>query len=196
MNKHLINTVNPEHLLTNFNQRDHSSFGDMYELLFGELCHFSKRIYQDNKVDVRDIIQDIFVKIWDNPSLQFDTVGHLKSFIHTAIANNFKNLFKKSSYSDKFIQDKQKEERDDLWYEVQAIEAEVLSLLPQVIGMLPEDCAESFRLYLEGYKVREIADMLGKPLTTIYSQKQKAINILKTKLPNDKLFALILILLS
>jgi DNA-directed RNA polymerase specialized sigma24 family protein len=50
--------------------------------------------------------------------------------------------------------------------------------------MLPAECAKIFRLHIEEWEVKEIADRLGKAPSTVYAQKQKAITILKRKLRN------------
>lgn len=84
---------------------------------------------------------------------------------------------------------------DEDWLTIYAVEAEVFSLVPVALNLLPEDCAESFKLFLEGYTVKEIAEKQSKPLTTIYSQREKAVAILRSKFPKDKLLiAFILIM--
>ncbi len=50
------------------------------------------------------------------------------------------------------------------------------------MGTLPAACAKVLRFHIEGWDVKEIAQKLGKSQSTVYTQKQKAIDVLKSKL--------------
>ncbi len=78
--------------------------------------------------------------------------------------------------------------RDNDYYMIQIAESEVYSWVSEAINLLPSDCAESFRMFIEGYDIKEIAKKLDKPLSTIYSQRTKAISIIKNSNYKDKLF--------
>lgn len=183
MNEKLTKTIDLESLLIKFNNRDRDSFGNVYSLLFKEIYYFHQRLYNDLLIDSEDLIQDIFLKIWSDKKLKFDTIKKLKSFIYISIANSYKNRYNRNKRSSEIIGTACNEE----WYTVYAVEAEVFSLIPTALNMLPEDCAESFRLFIEGYSIKEIAEKQNKPLTTIYSQREKAVTILRKKLPKSKL---------
>jgi RNA polymerase sigma-70 factor (ECF subfamily) len=73
-------------------------------------------------------------------------------------------------------------------------ENEILSVLSSSLDLLPTECAKVFKLCLDGWEIKEIADQLGKSESTVYKQKKEAITILRKKLSKDKLFFLILLI--
>lgn len=180
-----------ENSLERFNRRESDAFGEMYSIVYKEIYYFTYRLFRSTTIDAKDVIQDLFVKIWTGKN-QFETVSKLKSFLYTSINNSFKMHYKHLKVSSN-VHSQLKYEND--LCTAYAVEAEIFSLASSALGMLPEDCAESFRLFLEGYSVKEIAQSMKKPISTIYSQREKAISILKSKLPKDKML-LILTLLS
>lgn len=177
-------------LLLKFNNRDSDAFGEIYSLLFKEMYYFHRKLFINIDSDPEDLIQDLFFKIWTDRRLQFETISKLKSFLFTSISNRCKTLYMKQKTSSNAILSMV---MDDDYLVVRAVEAEIYSLVPSILEMLPEDCAESFRLFIEGYTVKEVAEELNKPLTTIYSQREKAISILRKKVNKNKLISTLLL---
>lgn len=183
-----MNINNQDEILKRFNRRDSEAFGEIYSHVYKELYYFSYRLFRNTLVDCKDTIQDVFLKVWENEKLEFDSVQKIKSYLYVSINNRFKMHYNHLKVtSDAYLQLKYE---DDL-LTIYAAEAEVFSLAPIILEMLPEDCAESFKLYLEGYEIKEIAEKLKRPISTIYSQREKAIMILREKLPIDKLLLII-----
>lgn len=180
-------------LLGDFNSRETIVFGKIYSLLYKELYYFSSKIYDGTVVDPKDVIQDIFIKIWQKESLKFDNIYKLKTYLYISIRNSFRMYYQHnkmmSESADKIIYD------NDLFI-TYTTEAEVVSIIPEALNLLPEECAKSFKLFIDGFSVKEIAEKLNKPQTTIYSQKEKAISILREKLSRDRFLFLILLFIS
>lgn len=86
--------------------------------------------------------------------------------------------------------------KDDNFFIIHAAESEIYSIIPEALNLLPEDCVETFNLFIEGYSVKEIAQKKNKPLSTIYSQRDKSISILKRKLPREKFRIIVMIFLN
>lgn len=180
--------MNQDEILRRFNKRDSDAFGEMYSHVYKEIYYFSYRLFQNTLVDCKDAIQDVFLKIWENDNIEFESVQKLKSYLFVSINNRFKMHYNHLKVtSDAYMQ--LKYENDLLT--IYATESEIFSLAPLILELLPEDCAESFKLYLDGYKIKEIAEKLNRPISTIYSQREKAIQILRKQLPIDKLLLII-----
>lgn len=178
-------------LLLKFNNRDSDAFGQIYSLLFKEMYYFHRKLFRNVNTDPEDLIQDLFFKIWNDKRLHFETISKLKSFLFTSISNSCKTQYMKQKTVSNAISSMV---MDNDYLVVRAVEAEVYSLVPSILNMLPEDCAKSFKLFIEGYTVKEVAEELNKPLTTIYSQREKAISILKRKISKDTLIITLLLI--
>lgn len=167
-------------LLKEFNGRDRNSFGEVYCLYFKELCFYCKRLSNEENAEIEDFVQDIFLKLWSDKKIKFESLLSLKSYLYKSIHNSYINRYNKKRKGDEIINNIFKNE--DI-FEICAVETEVVSLINIALDLVPSHCADSFKLFLDGYNNKEIANMLHKPETTINSQKQKAIKVLKGKLP-------------
>lgn len=177
-------------LLKKFNDRDSNSYGKVYTLLYKELYYYTGSLYRNTPVDPEDVIQDIFLEIWENRRLRFDTIRAVKSYIYVAIKNKSLLYHRHRKVVDKV---NTLARRDDSWYVIQAAEAEIFSVLPAALDMLPREIARSLSLYLEGCDVKEIALRLGKQPSTIYNQQKRAIAILQAKLNKQDVIILLLL---
>lgn len=163
-------------LLKKFNNRDSDVFGEIYNRYYKELHYYASTLYAGSDTDPKDIIQDVFIDIWQNRKLQFDSLRGIKSYIYVVIKNKFRmhyNHLKVVEKANRYLV-----EADDIFV-VHAAEAEVFSLIPSALNILPSECAKSFKLFLEGWDVDEIAAHLGKKRSTIYNQKNDALVILR-----------------
>ena len=68
-------------LLVHFNSRDYCAYSKIYTLLYKSLYFYAFSLYQNTNVDSEDIIQDIFLEIWENKRLKFETSEKIKSYI-------------------------------------------------------------------------------------------------------------------
>ena len=75
------------------------------------------------------------------------------------------------------------------------IRAEVLKEIMNEINNLPEQCGKVLKLgYLEGLRNQEIAKLMNISVHTVKNQKARAIQLLRVKLPDRNLVALLLLL--
>ena len=175
-------------LLENFNNRELSSFGDVYTLLFTDLSHFASKVFYDSVVESEDVIQDIFINIWENRTKKFDSILGIKMYIYVCIKNKLKTHINHSKYVDTY----NKSILNDDYFVIQVAETEKLSIISQAIDILPSECAKVFKLHLDGWEVKDISKELCKSESTVYKQKQEAIRILKIKFPHNKVLLLLI----
>lgn len=177
-----IHTNNSESLLLKrFNEREHSAFGEIYSLFYDDLHRYTLYLYRDTDIDSNDVIQDIFLRLWERRDIVFDNIIKIKGFVIISIKNSFKNHIRHLKHETKYAEVFDKE------FEYDVIEFELYSIVNEVMNILPKDCAEIFRLYLEGYKPNEISEIVGKQVQMIYNKKQESISLLRKKLSKDKL---------
>lgn len=176
-------------LLIKINSRDKYAFCEIYDLLYRELHLYTLSLYRNYPVESTDVIHDVFVYVWQNKHLVFDSVQKFKSYMIVSIKNSFRNYINHTKYEAKY-QDYilNRNCKYDL------LEVEICSLVDEMLGVLPSDCAAILRMHLEGWSAEEISNKIGKKTQTVYNKKQEAISLLRKKFPN-KLFLLHLFLI-
>lgn len=180
----MTNRDNEEKLLYNFNNGDLQAYSAIYTKFYDELLYYSNKLFAQTAIDGDDILQEIFLKLWENKKHSFLSLAHIKNHLYTAIRNKYKNWHGHQLY----VQDYEKNTRlNDQELFSGMVEAETIILMNSVSTLLPEECAKIFRLYMEGWEVKEIAHELKKSPSTVYSQRTRAIEILKEKIDKNLL---------
>lgn len=178
-------------LLARFNSRDKSAWEEVYKTLYIESVFYAKRLYANTNIEARDVVQDLFAKMWETKTLKFEGYINIKAYLFVSIRNSFLDYITHTKYIDKYKHDVLKEKEN---FVSEIIETETLVYLKKIAEeILPEEIAKVFKMILEGYEVKEIAVRLGKTQSTVYIQRQDAINILRKKIPFNKTFILLII---
>ena len=174
-------------LLEKFNTREPSAFVEVYSLYYKELLHYASKIYRNTSCVSCDIIQDVFMKIWQSKRSDFENLLSIKAYLYMSIKNSFKDYIGHQTYVNKYADIIVSEDQ----YSIDIIESETYSLVSYAIDLLPEECADVFKLHIEGWSMKEISEKLNKSERTIYSRKNEAIEILKQKMKKDELMILV-----
>jgi len=137
--------------------------------------------YTGRRDEAEDILQDGFVKIYGNIRHYAGTGSFInwmkKIMINTAITHYHRNL--KHHYQQD-IEDIRETDIEGYEYEGAEFTREELF---NVISALPEGYRMVFNLYaLEGYKHKEIADLLEIDINTSKSQYSRARSLIRKKL--------------
>ncbi|MEG0499721.1 MAG: sigma-70 family RNA polymerase sigma factor [Rikenellaceae bacterium] len=188
MIKEMLDDNDLQIVLDAFNKKEYCAFEQVYNLLYKDLYYYASSLYKDTVVDYRDVIQDVFLDVWRDKTRKFDSILGLKTFLFVVIRNKFRMYYKHMKVVERannIIAEDQ-----DLFI-VQAAEAEIFSIIPTALNMLPSECAKVMKLFLEGHNVDEIAEMLNKQPSTIYRQRSDALAILRNKLPKNQYLSFI-----
>lgn len=184
--------VNQKILVKGFNRRDKSAYAFIFTLYYDHLYHFSVKLYRNTEVDAADMIQDIFLGIWENKKDDFCSLAHIKNYLFLSIRNHFRKYIEHKKNVDKYTQSLI---QDQDYFISEMVEVEVISKLSLMIDTLPEECGKVLKLYMEGSEMKDIALQLNKSQSTVYNQKTEAISILKRKISKD-MFLLTISILS
>ena len=136
--------------------------------------------YATSTDEAHDILQDSFIKILRQIK-QFENKGSFEGWmrrivVNTAISNYRKNLKHYNQYN---IDDVYTDSHSTSMFESDFTHEELLKL----IHSLPDGYRMVFNLYaIEGYKHKEIADMLGIDIATSKSQYSRAKKVLREKM--------------
>lgn len=179
------NIVSQRALLDDFNNREKLAFGKVYSTFYDELYHFAYKLYHGTEVEPSDVIHDVFIAVWQSHRLKFDDFINIKAYIYICIKNKFRSYIAHQKHVEAY---REKIVTDDRWFDVEVIESE----LSAIIDSLPIDYAQVLRLHIEGWDIKSIAEKLAISERTIFNRKNKAIQILKERSKEDKIYTLLI----
>lgn len=156
-----------------------------YELLFKAhyqaLCNFANT-YLNNIAESEDLVQEVFVKIWDKRH-DLDITSSIKAYLFQAVKNACFNHIKHQK-----VKNKHKEhlihQSDSSIDSNDQLETKQLSILiEEAIEKMPEKRREIFYLSRhEGLKYQEIAEKLNISIKTVETQMGLALKHLRNEL--------------
>jgi RNA polymerase sigma-70 factor (family 1) len=161
-------------------------------MFFPSLCFFAKRLV-DNDGEGEDIAADSFVKLLNRYD-SFDTIPNIKAFLYITTRNACLNYLR---YSQRQLSSKRElnrlQDRTDGHALGHMVHAEVLREVELEIEQLPKRCKEIFKLiYYERRSADEIAGMLGISINTVWVQRAKAIQLIRTNLLKKGMLSVLL----
>lgn len=177
-------------LIRRFNDRDAEAFGELYRKLYSTLYYFARTLYKSSSENAEDAVQDAFLRIWEHAEVKFESMAKIKSYLYLTIRNDFISHVRHAkiveSNKDSYLYEKD-------YYVYRAAEAEIFTVLPEALGLLPEECAHILSMLLEGYTLKEVSEKTGMPVSTVHHKKDQAIAILKEKVGKDLLSVLLML---
>jgi len=168
-----------------------------FEILFKtysqKLIYFSRR-YVFDKQTAENIVQDVFLKIWQNKE-NLDAAKNIQSYLFTAVKNESLKILRHLSV------EKQQQENVSRLSVVEPTPDETIDKkelreeLSNAINDLPEKCREIFTMSrFDQLKYSEIADILEISIKTVETQMGRALKKLREQLAH--LISIILLLLN
>lgn len=161
-------------------------FRALYEEYFHPMLSIACK-YVDKEV-AKDIVQDIFFRLWDSPPAIEQTVG-FRFYLYTSVRNRCLNYIRDKKVEQKNL-GKWASEPDDFFYNA-VLEEEIFIRLRQAVNELPEKYKIVINLSLEGLENRNISEILGVTEEVIRTRKKRAKNLLRDQLGNPLLIILV-----
>jgi RNA polymerase sigma-70 factor (family 1) len=162
------------------NQR---AFEDLYRLFFSRLFNFSM-LYVHTKEAAEEIVNDIMIKVW-NKRDDISSIENLETYLFVAVRNHSLNYLQKYSHYHIAIEPESgmaevvnihNPEKELEWKEIN-------SKLHMAVEQLPDQCRTVFKLIKEeGFKYKQVAEILGLSPRTIETQLFRAIKKLSAVL--------------
>jgi RNA polymerase sigma-70 factor (family 1) len=162
---------------------------------FGPKIHHFAFSYLKNKDDADELLQEVFLKLWELRT-KLDDTKNIKSFLFKICINLIYDFIRRKNIEKAFIQysGTQQSYSDDTWSEI--VYNDMLYNLNRLIDGMPEQRQLIFRLSKEqGLTNEEIALKLNLSRRTIENQLYRAVLFLKTKLGTGSFQACLLLLL-
>ncbi len=176
-----------EDMLRGIRSSDYEVFSLMYLNFFKGLALVSVKYVQDVYV-AEEIVQDVFIKIWEQPS-GLDGVIHLKSYLYRAVVNNSLNHINRQKNL-QVHHERLARESEHIDIQRTYEEQELKVLIYQEIDRLPSQCRKVFKMSrFEGLKYREIAVMLNISERTVENHVANALKVLRARFVENEEFS-------
>lgn len=159
---------------------DKTSYKHLFETYYASLCNLSYRIVGD--IDkAEDIVQDVFVKIWNDKD-NLDDSNNIKSYIFTMAKNRSLEVLRREGIASKMLQNiiPINPDEDIIIDEAEAEKYQLIDQLYVSIRQLPPKCGEVFTLSkVNGLSYIQIADQLNISIKTVENHMGKAFKLLR-----------------
>lgn len=142
-----------------------------------------------NVEDAKDLYQETLLKAILNRDLFIDP-SNLKAWVYTIMKNTFINYYRKNNRYNEYANHERDKKQSNDFYNFTNEQPDSAYSYKEVlanINMLESQYSEPLNLYTQGFKYREIADMLHIPIGSVKSRIFNARKILADKLTGYKL---------
>lgn len=160
-------------------QKSRQGFDYLYGQYSGALYGIVRRVITDEET-ARDVLQEVFVKIWNN----IDKFDPTKGRLYTWMLNLARNTaIDKLRSKGEIMQGKIQTGEDIVYKQEQGLKTEqqtdTIGLKAIVAEMQPEHKTIVELAYFKGYTLDEISKALDIPLGTVKTRMRKAISLLR-----------------
>lgn len=190
---------NQKDIVNALTQGSEHAFEKLFRLYFPRLTNYA-RTFLDSRQEAEDLVQDIFVQIWNNKE-DIDTERQFSSYLFTLVKNRCLNLLKKRVVDDKFKTASARMASEELYHisfemedDFESMEVKLNTELEKVMCEMPDRCQVAFRLkWFEGKKIREIAEEMEISTTMVDKHLAKGLQIARQKLSPDMFLFLFIV---
>lgn len=171
----------------------HSIFEILFKEHYNTLANYAYSILK-NKENAEDVVQDVFVKLWQNTP-DVITTPQVKFYLVTATKNNCITFLRKHARKS-FVQPEDAH-LTQLEEPTRKEEQDITKVINKALATLPPQCMAIFKLSRFGkLTYQQIADELGISVKTVENQMGKALRIMREYAKQHNIsFALLLLLL-
>jgi RNA polymerase sigma-70 factor (family 1) len=186
-------SFNPD-IIDRLKQGDPDAYASFFNTFYSPLCYFAAQLVRDRPA-AEDIVKDTFIKLWQKHT-DFESPQNVKAFLYITVRNASLNFLRhmavrESTQKELLYLGKDKEEAVVL---NAMIKTEVLKEIYGEIEKFPEKRKHIFKLaYLEGMKNEEIAAKLDISVSTVKTQKARAIMALRVHFTDSQLGTLLVL---
>jgi RNA polymerase sigma factor (sigma-70 family) len=172
-----------DELLLEFSQGSPQAFKAIFDSFRMRIFYFVKRLI-DDRLAAEDITSDTFVKLYRIHD-RFNTYNNIQAFLFITARNASLDFLRfRERERNTMIELKHLEEQEEAFplFAETDIETDVLQFIYGEIEKLPTRTKRIFKLfYLEGYAIKEIADLMEIKQRTVINLKQTALKMLRMK---------------
>ena len=186
---------NDQQLVRSLRKGDIFAYNELFQKYSQKVYNFSIK-HLKNEEDVTDLVQEIFMKIWDKRK-EINEMKSFNGFLFTITLNLIRDYFRKKVKNRKLV-DKWIEETEPYSDStVQTIEFGSLEkVVSTLVEQLPQKRQTVFRLSRnEGLSNDEIAEQMNIQKKTVENHLNLALNYLREKLQEHSFLAILFFVL-
>ncbi len=162
---------------------------ELFQHYYPRLCHFAWQFLRDDQ-QVQDVVQDTFLAFWDRRPALADNAIAIKNYLYTTVKHACFNIKRHRKTVERYQAAHPVQESEEPPVLDELIRSEVMAHIYAIMEKMPDACKEIFRMgYLEGYSTAEISELLGLSVSTVKTQKYRAVKLIKSNL-NPEFFAI------
>lgn len=161
------------------------------QLIFQMLEAEKEKLFQyasyrlHNISDVEDVLQNLYVKILENPG-QFNDIANKRAYIYRIICNECNDVLRRKANFDSLNNDSIAS-FDRASLQPESFEEE-FRMVNRLLGILPEEQSEAIRLkHHSNLSFQEIADIMDVPLPTAKARYRYGIEKIRNSLKKHNL---------
>ena len=164
--------------------RNPELFDDLFRQYSKPLFYYAAKFVDDEAA--RDIVQDVFVKLWSDQSITIKQ--SLNALLFTMVRNSCLQQLEKQKVRNKYFESaKLKLQEEELRFYMEEktslLEQELENKLNEVLGNLPDRCRQVFTMSrFENKKNKEIAAELDISVKAVEKQITKALATIRTEM--------------
>lgn len=166
-----------KYLLDQIAENDYISYNELFVSYYTKLCYYVNLIV-DNKTDAEDIVQELFIRIWNNRK-NIGTYENTSAYLYRAAKNSALNHLRKKTYHNVTMDELVLKEP---FIEENELETQEFRIaLSDCINQLPQRCKEILIMHkVKGVKQKEISEKLNISVKTIKNQLWMALQRIKS----------------
>lgn len=171
-------------LLYRFSEGEPAALGELSDMFSPALLGFATRLLSEPFL-ARDIVQDVYIKLWEKRTEAFDSLEGVKKYLFVATRNACFNQNEKYRVRNGQATVGTDTDADEAMRKL--ILSEYMGLIYQIISAMPEKLQQVFYLSFEdGLSPEEIAERLEIPKQTIKNRKVEVYKVLREGLKHYK----------
>jgi len=181
---------------------DQHAFELLFSIYFARLKDFAKHVVKDDAIS-QDIIQDVFVKVWENKA-KIESL-HLEAFLFRLVRNRCIDYIKHLKVVNNRMHEIEISSKYEELYRIDfignepyvLIEQELKNKIENTIKGLPDRCREVFILSrMEGLKNKEIAEKLDINIKNVERHLNRALQFFRKNFTEELPIMLIVLVLK
>lgn len=169
-------------------ESDLENFGELFRRYYPRMKSYAS-YFLKNPDEAEDLVQDVFVQSW-NQRTMLNAEKNVASFIFVQLKNRCLNSLRKKIIEEKYVLSQTHLDSEELYAisfnqsgEFVSMKEHLENELNQLIARMPEKCGQAFALkWLEGKKIREIAQIMNISTTMVDKHLAKGLEIAREKL--------------
>ena len=177
-----------------FRQGREEGFDHFFTAYYLPLTYFAQGFLKTRDA-AEDVVEDSFIKLWERRSL-LESTAAIRAYLYTTVRNACIDLLRREKRKVIYLHEAARTaDTEEVPVLHRMIAAETMHRLYAAIDTLPPKCRRVFEMfYMEEKSLNEIAEELGIAVTTVISQKKRALELLRKKLPSRSLILLLCLL--